>query len=98
MNPARPAKTKAARQPKVRATNGMAAGAMIAPTFAPALKMAVAKARSRLGNQSATALMAEGKLPPSLTPSATRAVKKPPTEPTSACAIADRLHATIEMA
>ena len=42
--------------------------------------------------------MADGKFPPSLTPSAMRAVKKPPTEPTSACAIAERLHSVIETA
>ena len=41
---------------------------MIAPTFVPELKIAVASARSRFGNQSATALIAAGKLPPSLTP------------------------------
>ena len=60
--------------------------------------MAVAKARSRLGNHSATALMAAGKLPPSLTPSAARAAKKPPTEPTSAWLTAARLHRAIESA
>src|SRR5258707_11967838 len=98
MNRARAAKMKAERQPRAKAITGMAAGAMMAPTFAPELKMAVAKARSRFGNQRATALMAEGKFPPSLTPSATRAVKKPPTEPTSACAIAARLQAAIETA
>jgi hypothetical protein len=36
----------------------MMAGAMMAPTLAPALKMLVASARSFLGNHSATALMA----------------------------------------
>ena len=71
---------------------------MTAPTLAPELKSAVASARSFFGNQSATVLMAEGKLPHSLTPSATRAVKKPPIEPTSACASAERLHSVIDNA
>ncbi len=78
--------------------SGMVAGATIAPTFAPELKMAVAKARSRCGNQHATALIAAGKLPPSLKPSATRAVKKPPIDPTRACAAAERLQAAMESA
>ena len=50
----------------------------------PALKMLVAKARSRFGNQSATALMAEGKLPASPRPNAERAVMNPLKLPTSA--------------
>ena len=48
-------------------------GAMMAPTFVPELNTAVAVARSRLGNQRATALIADGKLPPSPRPRATRA-------------------------
>ena len=89
---------KAHRQPKVMAMTGMRAGAMIAPTFVPELKRAVAKARSLFGNQRATALMAEGKLPPSPPPSAIRATKKPPTEPTAAWPIAARLQRTMETA
>ena len=38
-------------------------GAMTAPMFAPALKIPVARARSRRGNHSATVLMAAGKFP-----------------------------------
>jgi hypothetical protein len=57
----------------VKASQGTMAGATMAPTLVPALKMLVAKARSFLGNQSATALIDEGKLPPSPSPSATRA-------------------------
>ena len=71
---------------------------MSAPTLVPELKMAVASARSRRGNHSATALMAEGKLPPSLTPRKMRAAKKPVTEPTSACESAAVLHSAIETA
>ena len=63
----------AARQPNVRAMKGTSAGAMIAPTLVPELKMDVANARSRFGNHSAMALIADGKLPPSLTPRKTRA-------------------------
>ena len=46
----------------------------------------------------ATALIAEGKFPPSPRPSANRATKNPFTLPTSACDIAARLQAAIEMA
>ena len=58
----------------------------------------MAKARSFFGNHRATALMAEGKLPPSLSPRTTRAAKKPPTEPTSAWHIAATLQSAIETA
>ena len=77
---------------------GTIAGATIAPTFAPELNSAVANARSRLGNQWATALIDDGKFPPSPRPSATRAAMNPFTLPTSACAAAARLHAAIETA
>ena len=66
-------------QPQAKAMSGTTAGAMIAPTFAPELNRVVANARSLLGNQSATALMDDGKLPPSPRPSATRAIMNPPT-------------------
>ena len=56
---------KAASQPYLRARGGIVAGAMRAPTEAPALKMEVAKARSFLGKYSAVVLMAAGKLPAS---------------------------------
>ena len=57
---------------------------MIAPMLVPALKRPVAKARSRLGNHSATAFRPAGKLPPSPTPSSIRAAMKPETERTAA--------------
>ena len=71
---------------------------MIAPTFAPELNNVVASARSRFGNQSATALIDEGKLPPSPSPNATRAIVKPPTLPTAAWPMAATLQATMETA
>ena len=55
-------------QPQVNASQGTIAGAIIAPTLAPELKIVVASVRSFLGNQSATALIADGKLPPSPRP------------------------------
>ncbi len=59
----------AACQPQVEsAMIGTTAGARMAPTLEPALKMPVAKARSFLGNHSATVLMAAGKLPDSPMP------------------------------
>src|SRR5713226_6861264 len=87
-----PAATKADCQPQVSTIQGTTAGAMIAPTFAPELNMLVASARSFFGNQSATALMAEGKFPPSPRPSAMRAVTNPEKLPTNACAVATALH------
>ena len=71
---------------------------MIAPTFEPELNSAVAYARSPGGNQSATTLIADGKFPPSPTPSAKRAVRKPLIVPTSACPMAATLQAAIETA
>jgi len=44
----------------------------MAPTFAPLLKRAVARARSRRGNHSVTVLMEAGKLPASPMPKALR--------------------------
>ncbi len=60
--------------------HGTTSGVMTAPTLVPELKMPVASARSRLGNHSATLLIAAGKLPPSPRPSAKRAAMKPATE------------------
>ena len=53
-----PAAMNAACQPHVTAIHGTSAGAMIAPTFVPELKIPVASARSRFGNHIATALIA----------------------------------------
>src|ERR1039457_1827454 len=78
-----PAATKQDCQPNRYAIHGMMAGAISAPALVPALKMLVANARSRFGNQSATALIAEGKLPASPRPSAERAVMNPPKLPTT---------------
>src|SRR5574344_921190 len=79
MYPMPPMMTKAISQPpptplslKYCARSGMVAGATIAPTDAPALKIEVAKARSFLGKYSAVVLMAAGKLPDS--PSASTAL------------------------
>ena len=70
----------AACHPNATASHGTASGATSAPTFVPALKMPVASARSRLGNHSATVLIAAGKLPDSPIPSANRATTNPATE------------------
>jgi hypothetical protein len=50
----------------------MMGGPTIEATLVPALKIPVANARSRLGNHSATDLMAAGKLPDSPKPSIPR--------------------------
>ncbi len=52
--------------------HGTNSAATIAPKLEPLLKMAVASARSRLGNHSATVLMDAGKLPASPTANALR--------------------------
>ncbi len=65
--------TNASRHPQVSAIHGTVSGVTIAPTLLPALKIPVAKARSFLGNHSAVALIAPGKLPDSPSPSAARA-------------------------
>ena len=78
--------TKVARQPMARsmAMKGTTRGVTIAPTLLPALNRPAAKARSRLGNHSATALMPAGKPPPSPTPSSIRAAMNPLAERTAA--------------
>ena len=77
--------------PQLIAIHGTTSGATIAPTFVPALKIPVASARSRLGNHSATVLIAAGKFPASPSPSANRAAENPLTVRTIACAIAAML-------
>ena len=47
--------------------HGTKRAAIIAPKFEPLLKIAVARARSRLGNHSATVLIEAGKFPASPT-------------------------------
>ena len=76
-----PARMNAAFHPQCCAISGTIAGAATAPTLVPELKMLVASARSLFGNHSATALIADGKFPPSPSPSASRAVKNPRTLP-----------------
>src|SRR3954453_3847500 len=75
--PAIPAAINAACQPHLAAMSGMVSGAPTAAMLAPELKIAVASARSRLGNHCAVALIAEGKLPASPKPSANRAPRNP---------------------
>src|SRR4051812_49346882 len=72
-------------QPQLRARYGTTAGARIAPTLEPALKIPVAVARSFLGNHSAVVLIAAGKLPDSPMPSMNRAAMKPKVVRASAC-------------
>src|SRR6202030_4551883 len=85
-------------QPQARAIQGIRIGAMMGPKFEPELNRLVAKVRSFFGNQSATVLIDDGKLPASLMPKQRRAMKNPLTLETSACPLAARLHPVIEMA
>src|ERR1700730_18784122 len=83
-------------QPQVRAIQGITIGAMMGPKFEPELNKLVAKVRSLLGNQSATVLIDDGKLPASLIPREMRATKNPLTLDTNACPMAARLQPAIE--
>src|ERR1700675_5170556 len=85
-------------QPQVSAIQGIRIGAMIGPKFEPELNKLVANVRSFFGNQSATVLIDDGKLPASLIPKQRRATKNPLTLETSACPMAARLHPVIETA
>src|ERR1700720_197979 len=97
-NPSAPVRRKAERQPQCRAIQGTTNGVMMAPALVPALKIPVARARSFLGNHSATHLMLAGKTPASPNPSAERAAAKLTKEPAAACAIEARLQKTIARA
>src|SRR5260221_13444761 len=90
-NPSAPVKRKVERQPQSEAIHGARSGVTMAPTLVPALKMPVAKARSFLGNHSATLLMLAGKTPASPKPSAKRAAAKLRKEAAAACAMEARL-------
>src|SRR3989442_15819144 len=79
MNPIAPVATNAARQLQVRTIQGTRTGVMMAPTFVPALKMPVVRARSFLGNHSATVLIEAGELAPPPRPRAKRGTPKPRT-------------------
>jgi len=71
---------------------------MMAPMFEPALKMPVARARSRFGNHSATVLIAAGKFPASPRPNRKRAIPNPTALRTSAWLIAAALQMQIASA
>src|SRR6267142_3561168 len=90
-NPSAPVKTEVERQPQSEAIHGARSGVTMAPMLVPALKMPVAKARSFLGNHSATDLMLAGKTPASPKPSAKRAAAKLKKEPAAAWAMEARL-------
>ena len=77
------------RQLKASTSHGTSNGVMIAPTLAPALNSPMAKARSRCGNQSATARMPAGKLPDSPMPRPKRAMANWVTLPARPCAMCE---------
>src|SRR5258707_15661252 len=90
-NPSAPVKRKVERQPQSDAIHGARSGVTMAPMLVPALKMPVAKARSFLGNHSATDLMLAGKTPASPKPSGKRGAAKLTKEPAAAWAIEARV-------
>ena len=82
-------------QPHAAAINGTDNGATMAPMLVPELKMPVAKARSFFGNHSAIVLMAAGKLPDSVNPSADLATINPNVLLIKACITAAMLHSPV---
>src|SRR3954471_8447942 len=94
MNPRAPVSYKATCQPQAAVTNPAINGANSPPILLPELNTPVARARSRTGNHVATHLMQVGKLPPSPSPSTTRAIVKPATEATKPWAV-EAKHQTV---
>src|SRR5258708_28463643 len=90
-NPSAPVRRKAERQPQCSAIHGTTSGVTMAPALVPALKIPVARARSFLGNHSATHLMLAGKTPASPKPRAKPAAAKLADEPAAARAMDARL-------
>src|SRR5690554_6335201 len=88
---------KTSCQPWFLNIKGTISKANTTPTLVPELKMPVAKPLSLLGNHSATAFMAAGKLPASPTPNPTRATEKPKTLRATACNIPAALQITMEI-
>src|SRR3954469_10108451 len=70
----------AAGHPHHNVIAGTTSGVTSAPMLVPELKRPVANARSRLGNHSATTLIAAGKFPASPRRRASRAAMKPATD------------------
>src|SRR5512142_1579731 len=96
MKPNDPVTINAACQLQAAIIAGTAIGAIIAPTLVPELNIPVARARSFLGNHSATVFLAAGKLPDSLRPSSPRHNPKPNTPFATACPIAAMLQKATE--
>ena len=107
-NPKQPATTKVPRQALAgpnrlhwlnKATKTVTTtGATMLPTLAPALKIPVAYARSRLGNHSATVLMQAGKFAASPRPSRNIASAKLATENAAPGSMAATLHRQMAIA
>src|SRR5258708_38661700 len=90
-NPSAPDSRKAERQPQCSAIHGTTRGVTMAPALVPALKIPGARARSFLGNHSATHLMLAGKTPASPNPNARRAVANVANETAAAWAMDAKL-------
>ena len=95
-NPKAPVIINAACQPHNATMAGIASGATMAPTFVPELNIPMASALSFLGNHSAIALFAAGKLPDSLIPRSPLQNPKPSTPFARACPIAAMLQKNTE--
>jgi hypothetical protein len=82
----------AQRHPNVTAITGTSKGVTIAPTLDPALKMPMAKARSRRGNHSLVAVSAAGNVPASPSASGMRAINMPVVVVKQACSTWPKVH------
>src|SRR5450755_2528758 len=98
MKPTAPVRIKAQRQLQWMVIQGTNNGVAMAPTLVPALKIPVARARSFLGNHSATVLMLAGKMPASPKPNEERATTKLVKEWPKACPMDARLQKIIARA
>src|SRR5688572_11971018 len=96
IKPIAPVQINACLHPNAPNIHGTITGAITAPILVPELNMPVASARSFLGNHSATALIAVGKLPASLIPRKALTAPNPNVDFTAACSIAAMLQKTTD--
>src|SRR5205085_11732134 len=96
MKPSAPVAINVVRQPYARLSQTISGGATIDPIAAPLLKIAMPKARSRIGNHSATVFAAPGQFPASPNPNTNRNALRLARPRANAWAIAATDQSTIE--
>jgi hypothetical protein len=93
--PSSPVTRKLIRHPAQLVANATTGTAITAPIAVPAVKMAVAIERSRVGNHSATVLIADGSVPLSPSPRQKRSTTSPANPIAAACSDAANDHHVI---